>query len=239
MPARHAYADHASGFAELRLPQGDGPHPVVVLVHGGFWRARYGLELMDDLAVDLAARGFAAWNVEYRRVGAGGGWPATCEDVGAAIDALADVDAPLDLRFVATIGHSAGGHLALWAASRAGRVAVTHAVGQAAVSDLVGGAGLGDGATAAFMGGSPAAMAEAYALASPRALLPLGVPILLVHGDRDEDVPIRQSVEFAREGYAAGDDVVLEIREGEGHYEHLDPGSEAWAAVTSWLEEQR
>ena len=137
--ALHRYGRHRSQVAELFLPSGSGPHPVVVLIHGGCWRARYDRHLMDDLAGDLAARGWAAWNVEYRRVGprAGGGWPATFDDTAAAIDHLSEVDAALDLRRVAAVGHSAGGHLALWAAGRTdARVPLTAAVGQAAVSDL-------------------------------------------------------------------------------------------------------
>ena len=112
------YGDHPAQFAELTVPDGPGPWPVAVVIHGGFWRRQYDLSLGRPLAETLPLEGWAALNIEYRRVGDGGGYPATLDDVGAAIDALADVDAPLDLGRVVTIGHSAGGHLAAWAATR-------------------------------------------------------------------------------------------------------------------------
>ncbi|HXG77248.1 MAG TPA: hypothetical protein VNJ53_11815, partial [Gaiellaceae bacterium] len=111
-----AYGPDPSQVAEAFLPAGHGPHPVVVVVHGGYWRARYDRSLMEALCEDLAAHGLAAWNLEYRRVGAGGGWPATLADVAAGVDALAGLDAPLDLARVAAVGHSADGHLTFWAA---------------------------------------------------------------------------------------------------------------------------
>src|SRR3954470_17369298 len=147
-----AYGPDPAQFLELTLPEGEGPAPVAVVLHGGFWRAAYGVELARPLAAELAAAGWAAVAVEYRRVGAGGGWPQTCADVAAAFDVLPDL-APgrLDLTEVVVLGHSAGGHLAAWTAGRgrlpegapgAGpRVRVTAAVLQAGVLDL----GLGGG----------------------------------------------------------------------------------------------
>src|SRR3954471_16700738 len=119
---RLRYGSHFHQFADLLLPEGPGPFPVAVLLHAGFWREEYSLELSEDLARDLPRRGWAAWNVEFRRVGdvSGGGYPATLEDVAAAVEALGGLDAPLDLDRVVTVGQSAGGHLALWAAARAG-----------------------------------------------------------------------------------------------------------------------
>ena len=117
MLSMHTGSD-PSQVAELFLPEGDGPHPVVVVVHGGYWRARYDRSLMTDLCLDLAAHGLAAWNLEYRRVGGGGGWPETFLDVAAGVDALASLEAPLDLENVLAVGHSAGGQLAFWAAAR-------------------------------------------------------------------------------------------------------------------------
>ncbi|NIR35894.1 MAG: alpha/beta hydrolase, partial [Actinobacteria bacterium] len=106
--------------ADLRLPDGPGPHPVAVVLHGGFWRDVWTRDLMDGIAVDLTRRGWATWNIEYRRVGSGGGFPETLEDVAAAIDHLDGLagDRSLDVATVVTVGHSAGGHLALWAAAR-------------------------------------------------------------------------------------------------------------------------
>jgi acetyl esterase/lipase len=156
-----------------------------VVIHGGFWRDAYDRSLMDALCEDLASAGWAAWNLEYRRLRSGGGWPETFEDVAAGIAHVQElVD---DLSVVATIGHSAGGHLALWAAARPEpRVRVTHAVAQAGVVDLVEAARLklSRGAAEELLGGSPAEVPDRYELVSPAARLPLGVPQLLVHGDR-------------------------------------------------------
>ena len=114
----HPYGSDPSQLGELFLPSGTGPFGVVVVVHGGYWKAQYDRSLMTDLCLDLAAHGLAAWNLEYRRIGSGGGWPATLLDVAAGVDLLADLEAPLDLSRVVAVGHSAGGQLALWAASR-------------------------------------------------------------------------------------------------------------------------
>jgi len=117
--ARTRYGAHRSQFADLYLPRGAGPYPVAVLIHGGFWRKRYGSWLQRRVARNLRRHGWAVWNIEYRRLGDGGGWPETFDDVGAAIDALADkADPRLDLDRITVIGHSAGGQLAIWAAAR-------------------------------------------------------------------------------------------------------------------------
>jgi acetyl esterase/lipase len=236
----HRYGPHPSQVAELHTPAAGEGWPVAVVIHGGFWRARYDRSLMDALCADLAESGWAAWNLEYRRVGsgAGGGWPATFADVAAGIDRLAAVAAPLDLGRVVAIGHSAGGHLALWAASRdRPAVAVTGAVGQAAVSDLAAAAGLrlGNGAVLDLLGGSPEQVPDRYAAGSPAQRLPMRVPLLLVHGARDDTVPLSQSRDFHRAATAAGDICALEIGEHDGHFEHIDPASGAWATVRRWL----
>ena len=192
-PRLVAYGDDPAQFAELSVPAGDAPAPVAVVIHGGFWRHRYDLSLGRPLAATLPARGWAALNVEYRRVGGGGGYPATLDDVSAAIDALADVDAGLDLDTVVTIGHSAGGHLAAWAATRLEpAVPVTGVVSQAGVLDLRAAAAerLGAGATQDFLGGAPDDVPERYDDASPIEHVPLGVPVLCVHGRDDTNVPI-------------------------------------------------
>jgi acetyl esterase/lipase len=227
------YGDHPSQLAELFRPAAPARPPVAVVLHGGFWRQEYDRRLMDELCRDLAGRGWAAWNLEYRRLGGEGGWPATFEDVGAGIDALGGVDA-LDLSRVVTIGHSAGGHLALWsAARRAPRVRVTHAVAQAGVVDLVEAArlGLSSGAADELV----ASQREVFAEASPRALVPLGVPQLLVHGEADSVVPVSIAEGYAAAARAGGDAVDLVTLPDVGHFEHLDPGSEAWQTVVEWL----
>jgi acetyl esterase/lipase len=238
---RHRYGPHFHQFADLHVPAGDGPFPVAVVLHGGFWREQRTLELTEDLARDLPRRGWATWNVEYRRVGevSGGGYPATLEDVGAAIDALQELDATLDLARVVAIGHSAGGQLALWAANReAPAVPLAGVVSQAGVTDLreADRLGLGEGATAEFMGGHADDVPDRYADASPIERVPLGVPQLLVHGDADERVPARLSVAHADAARAAGDEVDLVLRPGEDHFVHVDPASGAWAEALGWLE---
>jgi acetyl esterase/lipase len=256
-PSVHFYGEHRDQFAELTLPPGSpggGAVPVVVLVHGGFWRARYDLHLGNALVTDLAGRGVAVWNLEYRRLGLlrhRGGWPETMLDVAAGIDALdeaRDGDASLDVTRVAAVGHSAGGQLALWAAARAGmpagapgaqpRVPLAAAVAQAGVVDLIEAERmrLGGGVVRRLLGASAEAAPDRYALASPTARLPLGVPHLLVHGERDETVPLSISERHHARAVEAGDDCELEAIAGEGHFEHLDPTSEAWAATVRWLE---
>jgi acetyl esterase/lipase len=254
---RTAYGPGPDQFLELTLPAGDGPAPVVVVLHGGFWRARYGIELARPLAADLADRGWAAVAVEYRRVGAGGGWPATLEDVAAALDALPDVGRAvagatgrLDLTDVTVIGHSAGGHLAAWAAGRsrlpAGapgaqpRVAVTAAVLQAGVLDLGAAvaADLGAGATVQFLGGTPEEVPDRYAVADPVRLLPTGVPVLCVHGAADTTVPVEQSERYATAAGAAGDRVEVSVVPGD-HMVVIDLAGEAWRRTVEWLAVRR
>jgi dipeptidyl aminopeptidase/acylaminoacyl peptidase len=168
----------------------------------------------------------------------GGGYPTTLEDVAAAIDALADLDAPLDRDRVVAIGHSAGGQLALWAAARSDpAVRLAGAVSQAGVHDLreADRLDLGEGATADFMGGHAGDVPDRYADASPIERVPLGVPALLVHGEADERVPASMSSAYAEAARAAGDDVDVVLRPGEDHFVHLDVGGEAWADVVRWL----
>jgi acetyl esterase/lipase len=206
------------------------------MIHGGYWRARYSKRTMKAASADLARRGVAAWNVEYRRVGRGqgGGWPATLDDVGAAIDHLASLnDARLDLSGgVTAVGHSAGGQLALWSASRGHAVVpVTRVVAQAAVCNLT----VAGEPAWEFMGGSPAEVPDRYDLADPMRLVPLEVPTLLVHGASDETVPVARSREYLEAARAAGDDVTLVEPVPGGHRVHPDPRTEAWRVAAEWV----
>jgi acetyl esterase/lipase len=244
----HRYGTERSQRADLYLPHGAGPHPVMAVLHGGSWQKRYGKPVMRGLAADLVRRGWAVWNIEYRRLGDGGGWPATFEDVALAIDHLAKLDAPIDLDGISLLGHSAGGHLALWAAARerlpAGApgagpaVEIKRAIGQAPVSDLAGAYRLWHGGAArALMGGSPEDFPERYAIGDPLELVPLGMPTLLVHGVRDVTVSIELRRRYAERSRELGGSVELIEIEGEAgaHRAHIDPRGEAWKAVTRWL----
>jgi acetyl esterase/lipase len=208
---RIVYGPHPSQFAELSVPVGGTGVPVVVVIHGGFWMQQYDLDLGRPLAADLVAHGVAAYNIEYRRLGGGGGWPETGADVLAAIDALDDPR--LDLSSVVTLGHSAGGHLAVWAAARHDRV--TGAVSQAGVLDLA-----AHPRSPQLLGPTPD-----YADAAPIEQVPIGVPVICVHGDADVDVPIAQS-----EAFAAASGCELVRLPGVGHMELVTVGSPAWKA---------
>lgn len=201
--------------------------PVVMLIHGGFWQAPYGADLMDALGADLDRDGWEVRNIEYRRLGNGGGWPATFDDVIARVDEIG-------AEGVVTVGHSAGGHLAVWAAAER---PLAGAVSQAGVLDLRGAAEAGVGRDTALrlLGGMPGEVPERYAAASPMERLPIGVPQLVVHGALDDTVPVAMSRAYVAHARAAGDDVAYVELADAGHYEHLDPRSEAWQAVRTWL----
>src|SRR6266566_4985902 len=264
-PLQFAYGPHPLQFGDLYLPAAPGPHPTVILIHGGYWRARYGLDLMTDLAGDLATRGYAAWNIEYRRVGdAGGGWPGTLLDVALATDYLR-ILAPtyeLDLQRVVPIGHSAGGHLALWLAARqriarnsplagshitppvsndqetAPPLALAGAISLAGVVDLelAWRLNLSNGAVVELLAGSFTDVPERYAAASPAGMLPLGIPQVLIHGTNDADVPLKVSQAYAAAARAVNEPVAYIELEGIDHFDVIDPHSRAW---TITIEERK
>jgi acetyl esterase/lipase len=228
---------------------GDGaPVPVVVLIHGGFWRGRLGKVLMRPLARSVVDHGWAAWNIEYRRTGAfggGGGWPDTLADVGAAVDALA-TQPGLDLSRVVSCGHSAGGHLALWLGARpklaaplGGGVAVpvTGAVALAGIPDLRTAfeLDLGKGAVGALLGGGPDTVPDRYRDASPIEQLPLGIPQVLVHGLDDTAVPASLSERYVERATAAGDDARAVPLAGVTHRDMLRAAGPGWTAALDHL----
>lgn len=238
---RHDYGSDPSQFGELSVPVGTSRPGAVVIIHGGFWRARYDLSLGRPLAADLVRRGYTVWNLEYRRVGLGGGWPATFLDVAAGIDKLAELD--VDTSRVVAIGHSAGGHLATWAAGRSAdspggspRVVVSGVVSQAGVLSLVDCAQDGVGGTAApdLMGGSPAQLPREYRAADPMAAVPLRVPVLCVHSRADTNVPFAQSVAYVEAATRAGARATLHESSGD-HYTLIDPDSPDWRIVVDAL----
>lgn len=252
---RSSYGSNPLQFGDLRLPTGDGPHPLAVVVHGGFWLNAYDLELMTPMCTALARAGLATWNIEYRRLGdPGGGWPGTLQDVARAADHVRNLSLahPLDLKRVVTIGHSAGGHLALWLAAR-GRIPASDplyspnplpirgTIPLDAVVDLKRGweMQLGGGVVPRFVGGTPDEFPERYASASPAEMLPLGVPQILIHGARDDIVPIKISEEYQSAAAARGDDATLMPLPNAGHFEVIDPNSLEWSsvmgAVLEWI----
>lgn len=245
---RLAYGPGPHHFGELRLPTGrPPPYPVVVVVHGGFWRAKYSLEHVGHLCADLTKRGYATWSLEYRRVGhEGGGWPGTLEDVAHGVDFLRTMERSyhLDLTRVVALGHSAGGHLVAWLGARGklkpGQPLYTKqplhlkgVVPLAGVVDLEEGHAqrLGDGVVETFLGGTPKSVPERYHLASPAALLPHGVPQVLVHGTEDDTVPVSMSREYAEKAKARGDKVSFVQLDGAGHFELIDPRAKEWERV--------
>jgi acetyl esterase/lipase len=223
---------------------------LVVLVHGGYWRSVYTKLLMNRLASSVTQQGWAAWNIEFRRVGplgGGGGWPETLEDVAAAVDHAATFES-VDLERVVSVGHSSGGHLALWAAARSRlgegspgyrpEVTLRAAISLAGVLDLRAAysAGIGNGAVERFIGGSPEQFPERYGTASPADLLPLGVSQFLVHGLDDSVVPPQMSEAYGERALSLGDDARYIPVAGVGHRDMLDPKSPGWAAALRCLE---
>lgn len=230
---RITYDTDPSQFVELHRPSG-ASRGVVVVIHGGFWKSAYDHTLGTPLARSLAEQGWTAWNIEYRRVGNGGGTPETFDDVAAAIDALAGVDG-LDLSTVVTLGHSAGGHLAVWAAGRPDPgVRVTHAISQAGVLDLVASerSGLGGGAAASLLGHTPG---PGDAQWDPQQQVPLDVPVWCVHSVDDVVVPLSQSEAYVAAARAAGAEAELVQVEGD-HFVVIDPATPVWQAQLEILD---
>jgi len=228
---RIPYGTEALHFGDLRFPAGGGPQPLVIFIHGGFWRARRNLEYAGHLCAALVDRGVATWSIEYRRVGdPGGGFPGTLDDVLLACRFVEELarSYPLDTSRITVAGHSAGGQLALWLAAQE-CLPLRCAISLAGVTDLRRGSELhlGDGAIDEFMGGSPAQMEAAYRSASPMELLPIRTPQLMIHGTLDDVVPIELSDRFA----AASKNCEVLRLEGADHFDIVDPRSRFWPAV--------
>lgn len=242
--ARIAYGRAPAQVVELFLPKGKGPHPVVVLIHGGCFLAEYqGLPQTSGLAADLAGRGYAVWNVEYRKLGEdGAGHPGTFLDVADAVDRLR-VEAPkygLDLRRVVVVGHSAGGHLGLWAASRArlpkdsplwraDPLKIRAVVSLGGIGDLKAHAGIFAGACGPSI--AQVAPPRTYLETSPGDLLPSGAGVTMIHGEFDHVMPFDTGQAFAAKARAAGDKTeAIEIK-GAGHFDPVIPTTDAWKTV--------
>ncbi|WP_375404198.1 alpha/beta hydrolase family protein [uncultured Sphingomonas sp.] len=243
---RYGPDDLRSG--ELRLPPGKGPFPVAVVIHGGCWQAKVDtVQGITPLAEALRKRGVATWAIEYRRLGnPGGGWPGTFEDVAAGTDHLARLARrhPLDMKRVALVGHSAGAHLALWAASRPkldarfrgrGAIRPTTVVaidGPGALAPFVGidAQVCGEPVIVPLMGGTPAEKPDAYRAASPAEHLPLGLRQLLVVGEFGPFM-----APYAQAAKAAGDPVEVLSPAGANHFDIVTPGTVNGDAVANFV----
>jgi pimeloyl-ACP methyl ester carboxylesterase len=258
---RYDYGDDSSQWGELFLPElaAGGKHQgVVVVIHGGYWRSTYGAELGEPLALDLASHGMAAWNLEYRRAGNGGGWPHTFQDVLAGIDKLRDLAGrhALDLRKVVALGHSAGGHLAVWAAGRerldglgleaehreagapADGVRLTGVVSQSGVLNLAEAErrNLSNGAVANLLGGPSSDVPGRYRSADPMAALPLDVPVYAVHTTEDDDVPFGMSATYV-EASRGGKAPARLVRVPGDHFALIDPSAPAYVKCRELVQE--
>lgn len=235
--ARLRYGEDQFQFGDLRAPQGRGPFPAAMFVHGGFWRARYDLQHAGFLCAALTKSGFVSWNIEYRRVGnPGGAWPGSFEDVTAAYQFLRQLQVkyPIDTKRILVIGHSAGGQLAL--ALAAHHNSMRAAVSLAGVIDLrrAWELHLSHDAVAEFLGGPPDRVSEHYHEASPTEL-EIRCRQLIVHGALDDTVPIQMSREYVRQKKGKGEDISFLEFTNSGHYELIDPQSPAWVKIRDAL----
>ena len=251
--ARIHYAAGESQFGDLWVPDGaKKPLPVIVFVHGGWWQAEYGLEYAGHLCAAFKKAGVAVWSLEYRRVGeAGGGWPNTFLDVAAGANYLGTLSKkyPLEVNSVVTMGHSAGGHLALWLAGRhhvdhssaiyaptqlplRGVVSLAGAVDLRLVCDLAQGKFAHDkDEVRSLMGGLPAEFPDRYRAGSPGDLLPLNVRQVLIQGTEDGQIPPDLPRRYAENARRQGDEVVVKMIPGAGHFEVVDPESVVFDVV--------
>lgn len=256
-PPRHRLAygqESALQFGHLRLPDEDparagGRWPVVIFVHGGCWLSQFDIAHVGALEVALAGAGYAVWSLEYRRVGDdGGGWPGTFLDIGAGADHLRELALrfPIDLERLIAAGHSAGGQLALWLASREHLprhsdlwtpqplpVAGVLALAPAPHLEDLHRQGVCGGVIGGLMGGSPEDRSERYAEASPMLLPPLDVPVTVLIGA--EDHRWAPGGRAYADAFSQSSDLVLEMVPGAGHFELVAPHSEAFERVLSAL----
>jgi len=258
---RYFYGDHPSQWGELflpALPDGGKHRGVAVVIHGGYWRSKYGAELGEPLAVDLAAHGIGAWNLEYRRAGNGGGWPGTFQDILAGIDKLQELAGryALDLANVVALGHSAGGHLAVWAAGRDrlgalglepehrdvgsgdDGVRLTGVVSQSGVLNLAEAErlNLSNGAVGNLLGGPSSEFPGRHRYADPMAALPLDVPVYAVHTIEDEDVPLVTSESYVEASQGGQVPAQLVTVPGD-HFALIDPEAPAYRKCRELVQE--
>lgn len=252
-----AYGEHPDQFGELRLPHGPGPHPVLVVIHGGCWMPAYDVAHIRPLADALTGLGFATWTLSYRRPdGQQDSWPDTFLDVASGLDELRDLaeDHALDLSDLTVLGHSAGGQLALWLAARPqlasehplhseNPLSVTRVLALAPVTDMVDFATMDQGCAAGarqVMGGSPQDWPERFQAVTPVDNLPLDARVDLVHAVADRIVPLAQSEDFAEQFRAAGGEAELHtLAEPAGHFDVLLSYGAGWALLEALLDQVR
>lgn len=243
----YRYGDHPRQVSDLWLPAGEHRDGLVALVHGGGWQVGTDRSDVDRTVADLVGRGWPVLNCDYRGVGDGGGWTGTFTDVAAALDrAAAAADAQgVDAARTLVLGHSAGGHLAMWAAARRRLPSSAPGAGPRVVPLFAGSmSGVLHPTTLAasdpnvvdVFGGPPEEVDDRYAIGDPARLVPLGMPLLVLHGTADETVPSSQSQEFHDLAAAAGDDVDLQLFEGGTHVDPLEPGGPMWGIARAWIE---
>ncbi|MYC55316.1 MAG: alpha/beta hydrolase [Chloroflexi bacterium] len=248
---RYAYGARPLQFAELSLPATAPPHPVIALIHGGCYREIFDLRPLSTLVRELVGMGYAVWNIEYRRHGCDGGFPNMFLDAAAAVDFLRQIarEHEIDLGRVISLGHSAGGHLALWLAGRrripAGNllyrtdpVPIPAALALAPLCDIASAwqRGACGEALLEVMGGSPADAPANYRAGSPAQLLPLGARQLLLVGEHDNDI-LSEAQEYTQAAVAHGDPARLLVLPGAGHFEIVDVRSAAWRVVRGALQQ--
>ena len=230
-PVTLGYGEDPDQVGDLRMPDGPGPHPVAVLIHGGGWTGAFTRDTMDGAAVDLTEHGVVTWNIEYRRIPPIGGWRATLDDVTAAVDALDSLTAghPINPDDLTVIGHSAGGHLGFFAAKNARR-RPGRFISLAGMLDL---RRLGtdfDNLLAGFMGDELETHLDQI---DPVRQVPCNVPIMAVHGRRDDTVDPEQSRRFVETALSVGDDALSVELDAAGHWDLIDPLSPVWERVVS------
>ena len=248
-PADHviSYGKDSLQFGQLRLPEREGPHPVIIIIHGGCWLSQYDLQHISPLATELTKEGFATWSLEYRRVGSeGGGWPNTFLDVAQGADYLRELAKkfPLDLNRVITLGHSAGGHLALWLAARhkLSSVSPLYTNNPLLISGVVSLAGVGDlslpeyqaicgSVVPKLMGGNPSQVPDRYAHGSPIELLPLDIPQILIQGAEDSTVSLTSAQAYHETAQKSGDKTDLVVIQDAGHFEVVIPTTTCYSEV--------
>jgi acetyl esterase/lipase len=252
IPPTHAdhvipYGKDPLQFGQLRLPEGGGLYPVIIVIHGGCWLAEYDLQHISPLATALTKEGFATWSLEYRRVGnVGGGWPNTFLDVAHGADYLRVLARtyPLDLNRIFVLGHSAGGHLALWLAARhkLSSDSPLHLDNPISIHGVVSLAGVGDLSLPEYqaicgrvvpklMGGNPSEVPDRYADGSPIELLPLNVPQILVQGAGDSTVSLTSVQAYYAAAQKKGEAMQLVVIQESGHFELVVPTTTSYPKV--------